>query len=149
MTVPSKMRSMIESAYVAVQTGGAHSQCTAMQCVFIMYLSRVGAGGDVAWLEPQLKAAIRADAARSGAGSMDARVSTIDLKGMPSYTTQHRKTTMMSLECALQTAERELWDYYCSETFEKLRAHGLPLAAQRLMKVCMQARQQSRDDWSS
>jgi hypothetical protein len=36
MTVPSNMRSMIESAYIAVQTGEAHAQCTAMQCIFIV-----------------------------------------------------------------------------------------------------------------
>ena len=125
---------MIESAYVSVQTGEAHAQCTGMQCIFIMYLGRVGTGEDVAWLEPQLKAVMKADAARSGAGSMDAQVSTIDLKGMPSYATEHHKTTTMSLERALQSSKRELWDYYCSETVEKLGAHGLLQAAQRLMR---------------
>ena len=59
---------------------------------------------------------------------MDARVSTIDLKGMPSYATQHRKTTTMSLERALQSAKRELWDYYCSETI--VRSWG-PMACHK------------------
>jgi hypothetical protein len=44
MSVPSDMRSMLESAYIAVQTGEAHAQCTAMQCIFIVYLGRVGTG---------------------------------------------------------------------------------------------------------
>ena len=100
--------------------------------LYRVYLGRVSTGEDVAWLEPQLKAAMRADAARSGGCSMDARVSTIDLKGMPSYATQHRKTTTMSLERALQPAKRELWDYYCSETIEKLGGGGMPQAARRL-----------------
>ena len=68
------------------------------------------------------------------------------------YATQHRKTTTMSLERALQSAKRELWDHYCSETIEKLGAHGLPQVAQRLMKVCMQERGSSSAtiaDWAS
>ena len=118
-----------------------------MPCIFIMYLGRVGTGEDVAWLEPQLNAAMRAEAARSGAGSMDARVSTIELKVIPSYSTQHRKTTTMSLERALQAAK--VGAVACGTTTAQRRLRSWePMVChwQRLVNVCMQARQQFRED---
>ena len=85
LTINSEQRAAIEATFIAVQSGETHLQCTAVQCIFLVYLGRIGTEDDVAWLEPQLKSAIRADEARAGGGAMEVRASTIDLKGMPSY----------------------------------------------------------------
>ena len=82
----------------------------------IVYLGRVGTGEDLSWFGPQLQAARRAGSAR-----MDGESSgwaTVDIKGMPSYSKQHLKTTQMSLERALQSRTPDLWNHYPSRVVD-------------------------------
>ena len=147
VTMSASSRQLLQDAMLASQTGTTHEQCTSMLCIMIVYLGRVGTAEDLQWLEPQLAAAVRADAAQQGAASTGC--ATVDLKGMPSYAKQHQKTLQMSLERALQACSPDLWNHYSARVMDQLCSHGLPQAGQRLMKIATLARQQFRDDWAS
>ena len=59
---------------------------------------------------PQLLAAERVNSARVGGESSG--WAAVHIKGMPSYSKQHMKTTQMSFERALQSRTPDLWNRY-------------------------------------
>ena len=136
LTLSPEQLAAVSTGIKTSMQGEAHAQCTSTTCIFLLYLGRVGTGEDLAWFEPLLADAKTASAASGGDHTTSgAAIVTVDIKGLPSYSKHHTKTSSMSLEKSLGSARAEYWDHYAAKTIDRLSSHELPHAAQRLMKL--------------
>ena len=142
LTLSKAQHVAVSTALRVANAGEADSQCTGATCIFLLYLGRVGTGEDLEWFEPQLSAAQASGTDPSGP------LVTVDFKSLPSYSKMHLKTTNTTLERALQSPRAELWNHYSSKLMDNLGAHGLPYAAQRMMKLVSMSRAHFGNDWA-